>query len=46
MVNEARDSYTRAPWTLWFPAGAIALLVIGVNLMADGLRRIFRYEGS
>ncbi|HEX2906726.1 MAG TPA: ABC transporter permease [Phototrophicaceae bacterium] len=46
MVNEARESYARTPWALWYPAGAIALLVIGVNLMADGLRRIFRYEGS
>ncbi|MEO8610728.1 MAG: ABC transporter permease [Chloroflexota bacterium] len=46
MVNEARDSFTRTPWALWFPAGAIATLVIGVNLMADGLRRIFRYEGN
>ena len=27
-------------------AAAIAVLVIGVNLLADGLRRIFRYEGS
>jgi peptide/nickel transport system permease protein len=46
MVNEARDSYARTPWALWFPAGAIAALVIGVNLMADGLRRVFRYEGQ
>ncbi len=46
MVNEARESYDRTPWALWFPAGAIATLVIGVNLLADGLRRIFRYEGS
>jgi peptide/nickel transport system permease protein len=46
MVNEARDSVTRAPWALWYPAGAIALLVIGVNLLADGLRRVFRYEGG
>lgn len=46
MVNEARESYDRTPWALWFPAGAIAVLVIGVNLLADGLRRIFRYEGS
>ncbi len=46
MVNEARGDFFRAPWTLWFPAGAIALLVISVNLMADGLRRIFRYEGQ
>jgi peptide/nickel transport system permease protein len=46
MVNEARGDAGIAPWTLWFPAGAIATLVIGVNLMADGLRRIFRYEGG
>lgn len=46
MVNEAREGFARAPWALWFPAGAIAALVIGVNLLADGLRRIFRYEGT
>ncbi len=46
MVNEARESYERTPWALWYPAAAIAVLVIGVNLLADGLRRIFRYEGS
>ena len=45
MVNEARDSFSQTPWALWAPAGAIALLVIGVNLLSDGLRRIFRYEG-
>ena len=46
MVEEARGEYVRAPWALWAPAGAIALLVISINLMADGLRRIFRYEGD
>lgn len=46
MVNEARESYERTPWALWYPAAAIAVLVIGVNLLADGLRRVFRYEGS
>jgi peptide/nickel transport system permease protein len=46
MVNEARDSFAQTPWALWFPAGAIALLVIGVNLLSDGLRRVFRYEGQ
>lgn len=46
MVNEARDSFAQTPWALWFPAGAIALLIIGVNLLSDGLRRIFRYEGE
>jgi len=46
MVNEARQSFAQTPWALWAPAGAIALLVIGVNLLSDGLRRIFRYEGQ
>jgi peptide/nickel transport system permease protein len=46
MVAEARQNFARSPWELWFPAAAIAVLVIGVNLMADGLRRIFRYEGQ
>lgn len=46
MVNEAREGYARTPWALWYPAAAIAVLVIGVNLLADGLRRIFRYEGG
>jgi peptide/nickel transport system permease protein len=46
MVNEARQDYSTLPWTLWFPAGAIASLVVAVNLLADGLRRAFRYEGG
>lgn len=46
MISEARGEFLRTPWTLWFPTGAIAILVISVNLMADGLRRIFRYEGA
>lgn len=45
MVYEARLD-ERAPWAMWFPAAAIALLVISVNLTADGLRRVFRYEGG
>jgi len=39
MVSEARNYVTLTPWALYFPVGAIATLVIGVNLMADGLRR-------
>ncbi len=46
MVNEARGFYAQSPWALWFPSGAIALLVIGVNLLSDGLRRVFRREGQ
>jgi len=39
MVREARDSARGMPWALYFPAGAIALLVVSVNLAADGLKR-------
>jgi peptide/nickel transport system permease protein len=40
MVSDARQLATSAPWALFFPAGAIAIIVIGVNLFADGLKRI------
>ena len=40
MVGEARNFFTQAQWVLLFPAGAIALLVIGVGFMSDGLRRM------
>lgn len=39
MVNEARLHTSQTPWAMFFPAVAIALLVIGVNLFSDGLRR-------
>ncbi len=39
MVNEARQYVGQLPWALYYPAGAIAVVVIGVNLMADGLKR-------
>ncbi len=39
MVKESRAYVSQAPWSMYYPAGAIALLVIGVNLMADGLKR-------
>jgi len=39
MVKEARIYIRLAPWSLYFPVGAISLLVVGVNLMADGLKR-------
>jgi peptide/nickel transport system permease protein len=42
MVSEARQNVQQTPWALYFPAGAIALLVVGVNLMADGLRRLLQ----
>lgn len=42
MVKEARSFVNQTPWALYFPAAAIAVLVIGVNLMADGLKRVLQ----
>ena len=39
MVKESRAFVTQLPWAMYFPAGAIAVVVIGVNLAADGLRK-------
>lgn len=41
MVGEARTWFYQARWVLFFPAGAIAFLVVGVGFMSDGLRRMF-----
>lgn len=40
MVGEAREWFSRARWMLLFPAGAIALLVVGLSFLSDGLRRL------
>jgi len=46
MVNENRGGfYHLTPWALEFPALAIAILVIAVNLMSDGIRRLVQ-KGS
>lgn len=42
MVSEARHNVSQTPWAMFFPAAAIAILVIGVNLMADGLKRVLQ----
>lgn len=36
-VNEGRNFILTAPWVIGFPSLAIATLVLGVNLLADGL---------
>jgi peptide/nickel transport system permease protein len=46
MVNEARHNVSQTPWAMYFPAAAIALVVIGVNLMADGLKRVLQTPGQ
>ncbi|MGH2368458.1 MAG: ABC transporter permease, partial [Chloroflexota bacterium] len=37
MISEARTFLLVAPWIALAPAGAIATLVVGLNLVADGL---------
>lgn len=46
MVSEARQHVSQLPWSLYFPAAAIAIVVIGVNLMADGLKRTLQSSGE
>lgn len=41
MVREARNNVNQIPWAMYYPAAAIALVVIGVNLLADGIKRVY-----
>ena len=41
MISENRAAIISAPISVFAPAGALALLVIGLNLLTDGLSRIF-----
>jgi peptide/nickel transport system permease protein len=40
MINEAQSTMLIAPWAAIFPAVAIASLVVGVNLFADGIKQV------
>jgi len=42
MINDAHVYITTAPWIVLAPTLAIASLVVGVNVLADGLRRAQR----
>jgi len=44
MVLDARPRILDEPWELWIPVAGIALLIISVNLMSDGLRKILQKE--
>jgi peptide/nickel transport system permease protein len=44
MVLDARPRINNEPWELWFPVLGIAILIISVNLMSDGLRRVFQQD--
>jgi peptide/nickel transport system permease protein len=39
MLSDGRDVLTLAPWVEVFPGLALALVVLGFNLVGDGLRR-------
>ncbi|MCQ0971118.1 ABC transporter permease [Paracoccus sp. TK19116] len=38
MLNTAKGFITQAPWMAWWPGIAIFLVVLGFNLLGDGLR--------
>jgi peptide/nickel transport system permease protein len=38
MLNDARDYWVGAPWALIYPGLAITTVVLGFNLLGDGLR--------
>ncbi|MGL4813112.1 MAG: ABC transporter permease [Beijerinckiaceae bacterium] len=38
MIASSRLYLARAPWTVFYPAAALALVVLAVNLLGDGLR--------
>lgn len=46
MVGEARNYLSRAMWAFIAPASAIALLIVGVGFMSDGLRRMLLPGGG
>lgn len=39
MVSDSRKFLALAPWMALAPAGAISLLVVGMNLLTDGIRK-------
>jgi peptide/nickel transport system permease protein len=38
MIASSRLFLASAPWTIFFPGAALALVILAVNLMGDGLR--------
>jgi len=45
MLNEAQTLVGVAPWLAWFPGLALALAVLGLGLLGDGLARRFAARG-
>ncbi|WP_342359002.1 ABC transporter permease [Terrarubrum flagellatum] len=38
MIAQSRNFLSRAPWTILYPGAALALVVLAINLVGDGLR--------
>ena len=38
MIAQSRLFIARAPWTIFAPGAALALVILSVNLLGDGLR--------
>jgi peptide/nickel transport system permease protein len=45
-IKDGQQLLSIAPWTLLFPAAAIALLIISTSLMSDGLRQVMLPGGG
>ena len=37
-MNEGRETYTQAPWTMIYPGLAIVIVVIIFNMLGDSVR--------
>ncbi len=46
MINEGRNSLDQSIWQVAAPATGIALLVVSINLLTDGLLRVFGRNGG
>ena len=42
MIAEAKDYMFFSPWVIMIPGVALFILVLGINLLGDGLRDLFR----
>ena len=40
LLSEGKEFMTKAPWLTYFPGIAIAIAVLGLNLLGDGLRDV------
>jgi peptide/nickel transport system permease protein len=40
IIADGRDVMVEAPWIMLFPGAAISIIVLGLNLMGDGLRDV------